>query len=148
ESIDVFTQPVGGEQRDTDGDGRNAGGFETNRDTGNDVRGRTGLRRLGDFHHWSPRSSRVVLRDIDEGERGEDADDAAGGELPSAFWQHRQADAHQENGGEGCADVKALVELAHRVLDVAFWIDVHHADNGRQQAEGTDHQWEEDPRHI
>ena len=58
-----------------------SGGLEADGGAADDVRGRTGLGRLGDLLDGAEAAGRVVLGDVDEGDAGREADDAGEEEL-------------------------------------------------------------------
>ena len=92
---------IGGEQRGGDDEGGSAGGLETDGDAGDDVGRRAGPGRLGDLLHRAVACRRVVLRDEDERERGDDTDHAAEQELDLAVRQHPEAHQDQSDDGQG-----------------------------------------------
>ena len=66
-----------GDQRGADDDGGDRRGLEADGRADDDVRRRAGARRVGDLLHRPPGAGGVVLGDVDEGDAGDDADEAA-----------------------------------------------------------------------
>ncbi len=67
---------------------------------------------------WTGRQAagRVVLRDVDEGDAGEDADDAAAEEPVPGVAQQDLGGDDQADDGQDRDDVVAVVQRRHRVL--------------------------------
>src|SRR6266576_913209 len=138
-----------GDRNDDHGD---CGAFETDRNAGDDVGRRTGLRGLGNRLHRTVFGLRVVLRDVNKGLRHQDPDDAAAEKIDprrGRFWMHRRIDGEQPVRGKEKADdrqrtgyIVTAVERRHRVF-VLFALDDHDADDRGKQTEGARDQREE-----
>ena len=111
-----------------------------------DVGGGAGEGGLGDGLDGAVAALGVVLRDPDEEERGDQADDAAEEEvegLDAGAVEHLVDDAAEAGEGEDGGDVEAAVEGAHGVFVVGGFDDGD-ADDGGDEVDGVDHQREED----
>ena len=109
-------------------------------DAGDDVGRRARLRGLGDLADRPVLVLGVVLRDVDEGDRRQDADDAAEEVLPPGVRVRRvgeqplRRDEEPGDGERGGRDVVAAVQGLHGVLVLAR-LDDEDADDRREEAE-------------
>ena len=143
-----LTKRVAGDDRGANRQHRQHRGLHADRETGDDVRGRTGEAGLGDAQHRAVAVLRVVLRDEDEEDRRHDADHAAEEVVPPRIGgvgdlEQRAAGEEEDHGDERRGDVVAEVERLHGV-GVLLRLDDHHADDRADQPERHDDEREED----
>ncbi len=142
-----FAEVVRREQRERNHDCRQTGGFHAEQKARRSCWWPTPRRDcFGDLTYRSVGTGGVVLRDEEEGDRGNETDDAANRELPLAVWEDPVADDEEANRRQRRDNVKALVELAHRILgDDALRADREEADHRADHADRANQKREEDP---
>ncbi len=134
------------EQSRADDDDGHRGSFHADGETADDVGGGAGEGGFGDGLDGAVAALGIVLRDPDEEEGGDQADDSAEEEiygLDAGAVEHLVDDAREAGEGEGGGDVEPAVEGSHGVFGVVGFDDGD-ADDGGDQVDGVDHQREED----
>src|SRR5260370_18710888 len=160
------------------GDGQNGQrhALEGHRDTGDDGRSRAGQRGGCDFTHRTPCASRVILRDVNEGDAEQDAGSAGKTEPHPARNSSIRGDVHSSSASvdaaqqqvaaqedaddrDGAGDEIANVELVHRYfagvsasslvrLGDDGGANPEQADGRGDQAEGAHYEREENPAQV
>jgi hypothetical protein len=144
----VLAERVAGDDRCADRDHRENGRLHADREARDDVRRRTSLARLGNAQHRAVTILRVILRDEDEKDRGDDPDHAAEKVVPPRI--RRRVDLQQHAAGEEehdrherRRDVVTEIERLHRI-GVFLGAHHHHADDRADQPERHDDEREQD----
>src|SRR5207302_9273493 len=114
-------QLVGRDDRGRDREGRERGALEGHGKSRDDVRRRAGDGGGGDRFDGEVAVFRVILRDVDERDRGGDSDHAAQGEVPPRGREGGRVEqpvraTHEARGGEHRGPHVPAVERVHRVL--------------------------------
>ncbi len=138
-------------ERDADGDGGGSRGLHADGGARNDVRRRAGARGFGDVLDRPPATGGVVLGDVDKGDAGDDADDAAEEEPVPLVTEEDFGRDPEADEGEGGDDVVAVIEGRHRVLPAVLAREQRHRcepGDRRENAERAEDQRKHDPLQI
>src|SRR3990170_3506462 len=141
----------GANQGEADGDGGSRRRLEADGGAGDDIGGRSRAGGFGDLADGAPGTGGVVLRDVDEGDAGADADKPAEEEPVPGVPHHHLGGYEQPGHGQQRDEVVAVVQGRHRVAaGLAAGEEGHgrHAGHGGEDAEGAEDKREDHPLQV